>query len=604
MKNIVFSTLALGAAATFLSCQGNSEEVVICSESTPQARIVIAAHPSEVEQHSSVVLQDYLHRITGAQFEIVTDDLPPRDNDITIGKVNRPEISDINFQELEEDGYVIRTENHQLAIVGGTRKGTLYGVYGFLEKYLGCRKYSSSCSVVPSLFNIKVSNIEDVEIPVFSYREILYKDAYQPEYSDWHGLGKHQADYYSNGNWGSWCHTSLSLVPPSTYAARHPEYYSMINGKRTFSTTGENKGEICWSNPEVLEIATKNLKQRIDSNPDAKYWSVSQCDNADYCRCPVCQKAYDETGSTQGTILPFINKVAQRFPDKNISTLAYWYSTRPPKGIKVEKNVNIMLCNIGSPRHIPIEQGDSTFTADIKAWHQIHDNFIIWDYVIQFANLIAPFPNLRTLQPNLQFLHENGVKAMFEQGNRETGGEFCELKAYLLAKLLWNPYQDVEAIIDDFVNGFYGPAGKYIRKYIDLMHNTMEATGAKLNIFGRPWDNKDTFLTEAMIDKYYDILDQAEEAVKDYPEYLPRVHAVKMQVDYAVLDIAKGELTGERGALIEKDGKLVIKENINQLLNSTMRASNMNGVTRVHEWHTTPLEYIGAYRNYLKEHSK
>ncbi len=110
MKNIVFSTLALGAAATFLSCQGNSEEVVICSESTPQARIVIAAHPSEVEQHSSVVLQDYLHRITGAQFEIVTDDLPPRDNDITIGKVNRPEISDINFQELEEDGEVALDE--------------------------------------------------------------------------------------------------------------------------------------------------------------------------------------------------------------------------------------------------------------------------------------------------------------------------------------------------------------------------------------------------------------------------------------------------------------------------------------------------------------
>ena len=602
-KKIQFMAMSMGLMALVSSCNKGTE-ITICNESIPQSRIVIAANPSEIERHSSVVLQDYLHRITGATFEIVTDESSPKDNDINIGKVNRPEMEDINFAELEEDGYIIRTENGRLSIAGGSRKGTLYGVYGFLEKYLGCRKYSSTYSVIPTKYSIQLNDIDIKEIPVFKYREILYKDVYQPEYFDWHGLGKHQADAYSDGNWGSWCHTSLSLVPAKEHAAKHPEYYSLVNGKRIFSTTEANKGEICWSNPEVFEIAANNLKGWIEKKPDASYWSVSQCDNADYCRCPICQKAYDETGSTQGTILPFINKMAKRFPDKTISTLSYWYSTRPPKGIKVEKNVNIMLCNIGSPRHIPIEQGDSTFTADIKAWHQIHDNFIIWDYVIQFANLIAPFPNLRTLQPNLQFLHENGVKAMFEQGNRETGGEFCELKAYVLAKLLWNPYQDVEAIIDDFVNGFYGPAGKYIREYIDLMHNTMEATGAQLNIFGRPWDNKDTFLTEAMIEKYYVILDQAEESVKDYPEFLPRVHAVKMQIDYAVLDIAKGEIKGNRGAMEMKEGKWAIKEDIDQLLQATMNTSNMNGVTRIHEWHTTPLEYKNEYYKYLKENCK
>lgn len=132
----------------------------------------------------------------------------------------------------------------------------------------------------------------------------------------------------------------------------------------------------------------------------------------------------------------------------------------------------------------------------------------------------------------------------------------------------------------------------------------MEATGAQLNIFGRPWDNKDTFLTEAMIEKYYAILDQAEESVKDYPEFLPRVHAVKMQIDYAVLDIAKGEIKGSRGAMEMKEGKWAIKENIDQLLQATMNTSNMNGVTRIHEWHTTPLEYKNEYYKYLKENCK
>lgn len=603
LKKMLVQAALLTVLMVSASCQ--DKQVVICKEGEAVARIVIPEQPTPVETHASAVLQHYLKKITGADFPIVSDASPSQGNDIQIGRVNRPEIKDINFTALKGDGYVLQTHDGCLTIAGGSNKGTLYGVYGFLEKYLHCRKYTSKVSVIPPQFTIVLDEpIQVQEVPAFEYRETLYKDVYDPEFMEWHGLGKHQTDAYGLGDWGSWCHTTMSLVPPTEYAATHPEYYSMVNGKRLFSTDKRNIGDICWSNEGAFEAACQHLQKQMEAHPEATYWSVSQQDNADYCRCPVCQQAYDKAGSTQGTIIPFINKVAKRFPDKTISTLAYWYSTRPPKDTPVEKNVNIMLCNIGSPRHIPIEEGDSTFTADLKAWHQIHDNFIIWDYVIQFAHLMAPFPNLRTLQPNLQFLHQNGVKAIFEQGNRDTGGEFCELRAYLLAKLMWNPYQDVDALMDDFLNGYYGPAGTYIRQYIDLMHDTMEKTHATLSIFGRPWDNRDTFLSEEMIARYYALLDKALEAVKDYPEYQSRVVMVKAQIDYAVLDIAKQELTGKRGAMEKVDGKLVIKKDIDALLQSTMETCNQNGVTRIHEWNTNPYEYVDAYRKYLEEKSK
>lgn len=549
------------------------------------------------------MLQNYLKQITGADFEIVTDDNSAKKNDINIGKVNRPEISEIDFPELEEDGYVIQTKNGRLTIAGGSDKGTMYGVYGFLEKYLGCRKYTSKISVIPAKFNIEVNNLNDKEIPVFKFREVLYRDAYNPEYMAWHGLDNH-GSYSQEGDWGLWCHTTHGLVPPKEYCASHPEYYSMIDGKRLCSAEKHNVGDICFSSEGAFEVAYQNLKTLMEENPKAKYWSVSQMDNAQYCRCSLCQKAYDESGSTQGSIIPFINKMAKRIPDKTISILAYWYSTKPPQGIPIEKNVNIMLANIDSPRHIPIEQGDSTFTADLEAWYKIHDNFIIWDYVIQFSHLIAPFPNLRTLQPNLQYLHENGVTAMFEQANRETGGEFCELKAYILAKLMWNPYQEIDPIIDDFLDGYYGHAGKYIREYIDLMHDTMEQTDAKLSIFGRPWDNRNTFLTEEMIAKYYAIFDEAEESVKDYPDLLFRVKTERMQIDYAVLDIARKETIGKRGALEEKESKLVPKKEIQDLLSNFVSMCDLNGVTRVHEWNTTPREYLTEYNEHLDKNSK
>jgi hypothetical protein len=157
--------------------------------------------------------------------------------------------------------------------------------------------------------------------------------------------------------------------------------------------------------------------------------------------------------------------------------------------------------------------------------------------------------------------------------------------------------------MDDFLNGYYGAAGKHIRAYIDLMHDTMEETGASLSIFGRPWDNRDTFLSEEMIEQYYSILDQAEEAVANYPNLRFRVQSVRMQIDYAILDIAKGEVTGPRGALTEENGLRIPKKEIQDLLHAFVSMCDLNNVTRIHEWHTPPREYMKVYNEFLSEHS-
>ncbi len=135
------------------------------------------------------------------------------------------------------------------------------------------------------------------------------------------------------------------------------------------------------------------------------------------------------------------------------------------------------------------------------------------------------------------------------------------------------------------------------------MHDTMEETGATLNIFGRPWDNRNTFLSEEMIEKYYSILDKAEEAVSDYPDLRFRAQTVRMQIDYAVLDIAKGEVTGKRGALTEEEGKRIPKKEIQELLHAFVSMCDLSGVTRIHEWHTPPREYMKVYNEFLSEKS-
>jgi hypothetical protein len=304
-------------------------------------------------------------------------------------------------------------------------------------------------------------------------------------------------------------------------------------------------------------------------------------------------------------MLTFVNKVAERFPDKIISTLAYQHTRVPPKGIVPAKNVNIMLCSIESTRNDAIEQGDKAFTSDLEGWGKLTDNIIIWDYVIQFKNLLAPFPNLRVLQPNLQLFHKNKVSAMFEQGNREVGGEFSELRAYLLSKLLWNPEINLGKEMDDFLTGYYGEAGGYIKQYIKLLHNNNQAnTGRKLSIFGSPADETETYLSQSLIDQYNTIFDKAEKAVSENPEILNRVKSARLPIYYAMLEIAISKKMEELEASVRNDDdKLKAKSELTEILYDFVYQCTKNNVSRISEWHTTPEEYLEKYSNLLQETS-
>ena len=624
MKKIVPTLLSF--FLVIASC-ANAQQLTLVTGGTSKSRIIIAQKATVTEIQAAKVLQDYINRISGTGLPIDTDAKSPQPGDILIGNVSRPELKEVPAERLGKDGIYIRNNGKSLVITGGPDKGVLYGVYTFLEKYLDCRKYSAAVTVVPKKKTIILPAINDLQLPAFSYRENFYRDAVDPEYQAWHKLDSHVGPEKSE--WGFWVHTFDVLLSPKEYGQSHPEYFSYYDGKRHAGTipswdgTGiQPEAQLCLSNPDVLEIVCKNLKAAIAKKPEAVYWSVSQNDNVNYCQCEGCaaldkkyaaftpeQKMYSTHGGQKkypalgmGSILTFINKVAARFPDKIISTLAYQYSRVPPKDLLPLKNVNIMLCNIESARNTTIEKGDTAFSSDLKGWGKLTDNIIIWDYVIRFSNLFAPFPNLRILQPNLQFMHDNRVSAVFEQGNREIGGEFAELRAYLIDKLLWNPNVNVEEVMSDFLKGYYGKGAPYIRRYIDLLHdNNMEQSGYKMSIFGKPVQEKDTFLSDSLIGVYNVLFNEAEKAVTDSPEILERVKTARLPVYYAMLEIAKDEKTGKRGAFLNTVGTgKVPNPAIVKILYDFVYQCIRNNVTRVTEWRTTPIEYLADYKKFLE----
>ena len=390
-----------------------------------------------------------------------------------------------------------------------------------------------------------VLSIHELQNPSFQYRETLHLiPNIDQTYADWHKL-HNRRDF--DRNWGMFVHTFRHLIPVETYFDQHPEWFSEIRGQRV------RDGQLCLSNPEVLEELCKNLEKKMKAEPDKKIWSVSQNDNESSCTCARCRHLDSLYGGPSGTMLYFVNQVAARFPDKVISTLAYQQTRRPPQNLQPADNVNIMFCSIECPRQLPIAEVDKGFQKDMAGWTALTHNIFLWDYVVQFRNYMDPFPNLHVLQPNLQNFHKHGIPMIFEQGSNQNITENCEWRTFLLAHLLWDVNTDVNELRDRFLDAHYGEnRSDYIKQYFDVMRQALLDSKQVLNIYGYPMDARNGYLAPDKI-KYYRSMFAA--AYKEVPEedctpedrrfYDDRLRLLELSLDYAILDLSLNELSPE-----------------------------------------------------------
>jgi hypothetical protein len=410
------------------------------------------------------------------------------------------------------------------------------------------------------------------------------------DYRNWNRLNDHNEEFAK----GFYVHTFNRLVPWETYFEKHPEYFALMGNKRIID-------QLCLTNPDVFELTINKLKEEMAIQPDRKLWSVSQGDNFSYCQCNQCAKIIAEEGSAAGPIVHFVNRVAAQFPEKMISTLAYQYSRKAPKKIKPADNVQIMLCTIELNRSRAIENDSLSvsFLKDITDWGKISKNIYLWDYTVNFSHHISPFPNLHTLQKNIQFFTKNKVNAHFQQTNASLGHEFSELKAYLIARLLWNPSINVDSVMTDFLNGYYGPAGVYIQQYITQLTKEIQKTGEWLDIYGHPVAHAKTFLSHENVMQYNQYFDAAEKAVNKDALLLQRVKLCRLPIQYAMMEIGKSDMFGSRGFYNENKEKFILKPVMQQMIEDFYTVSKHSEVKNVNEAGLTPLAYYQATKRFI-----
>ena len=438
--------------------------LLVASAGQSPYSICVPGGASPSQRRAAGELQRFLGQMTGAALPVVES-------------TNGPAIILMSTEEFGPEGFRLKTEGQNVVISGSRRRGAMYGAYALLER-LGCRWYAENCTRVPRVAKLSIPALDEVQRPAFEYREIFITEACGKDWAARNRLnGNHtELDASTGGKivYYPFGHSFYKLVPPEQYYAAHPEYFALVGGERRASNA-----QLCLSNPDVLRIATDGVLRWAVEHPEANVFSVAQNDEDAWCECDPCRRIEEEEGAHSGPILRFVNAIAaevsRKYPDKYIDTFAYRYSQRPPRKVRAHPNVRVRFAPICACQAHPYETcpQNKFVIDDLRGWARVSDKLYVWHYITNFNQYLAPFPNLDELGVDLAMYHRNHVVGLFLQGARSKGGggELAELRSWMLARLLWDPSLDPNALVREFLHGYYGAAAPAMQEYLDLEHH-------------------------------------------------------------------------------------------------------------------------------------
>ena len=479
--------------------------------------IVIPAEPTTAESRAADELQLWLGLMTGAEFPIAPDTEPARGQELSVGNTTRLAEDELAQPVVPDaEGYTIAVRGERLFLFGSGPRGPMPAVFALLEEDLGVRWYSAPGMVgegwdariqdmndalnaprwapgersdlrVPHAPSLRASIVPRSRRPAVRLRHLSFQLTSMP----W-GLRNRL-----NGGWatqysqfwyvhgGAGVHTFHWLVPPARRYDEHPEYFSLVDGERQWENA-----QLCLSNPEVAEVAAATAISALRSAaPTRRMMGVSAMDWGGHCECDECRAVEQQTGAWSGLLLQFVNRVAElvarEVPDATITTLSYWNSNRPPTAdTKARENVAIRFCldwgaSFTWPYHsfyddtlaaAPSKPGDR-WTAQQQSyarWRGISPRMHLWMYPSQYRHTHAPMPSLRPVAENIRYFAEQQAESIYVQfGGSDKARE--PMRNWVIAKLLWDPELDVDALMQDFIWGYYGQAAPDVLRYHQLL---------------------------------------------------------------------------------------------------------------------------------------
>ncbi|MGI6713588.1 MAG: DUF4838 domain-containing protein [Bacilli bacterium] len=419
---------------------------------------------------------------------------------------------------LKETGYILKTIEESIYLVGATTMGTLYGVYDLLEKTINYCCYSYDEVYCDT--NVKDIALEQYDIafvPTVTYRYPFVK------YIGVNALTAHrmrcttQSETFVEFEGNTWCHTCENLLPFLSYGNDHPTWFSSDNTQWCFSEA--------LVNDEMYSIIYQNFKAGVLANPTGKYASISQNDVNTWCTCPRCTAEKNKYGSDVAVLIKFVNKVARdvkKDPDLMhrdfyIKTFSYHKTSAAltfiDEEVMCEDNVSIMFAPIRANYTTSFEDSSNVSTlAALEALHQVCKHIIVWTYDAHFPQYFIPYNSFTGRKERYDTLSKNGVDLIFDQMSYNSWQSLSILRAYLTSRMSWNNSLNMGELIADFCDHYYRDASITMQKYIDSYRTwslyAYNVLGMHTDINGSNFLNS-IFWRKGVLLEWMDIFEQA-----------------------------------------------------------------------------------------------
>jgi hypothetical protein len=431
-----------------------------------RSEIVVTANAAEPERRAANELQQYLHQISGATVPI-SERATAGTFSILLGQAASTPLLLEAIKAIGDDSasFVLQADGGGVRIVGLSPEGTANGVTELLEQ-LGVRWFMPGeiGTVIPHRKTVTVRAQRTVQVPSFAGR--------------WMNAGMSYAEWGKHLRMGGPFFPSAHGIPglkDKKLVEAHPEYFALVSGKRTPS-------QVCVSNPAVIATAIAETKKFFRDNPHAAWIGMGPNDGSGFCECEKCRMldggdfdAFSSELSVTDRYIWFFNQVldgiADEFPEKKIGFYAYHTYMRTPVKTKPHPHIvpafaPIGLCRIHGMNN-PICPERSYYKTLMEDWGKLMPEIYERGYWFNLADPGFPFSLVHRLREEIPFAHDKGIKGWRTETIDHWGSETPSL--YVAAKLMWNHNADVDALLNDFYEKFFGPAQKPMKEYFTLM---------------------------------------------------------------------------------------------------------------------------------------
>lgn len=529
---------------------------VIGAASVASAAVSYDVAEGKVAQTVAKDLKSYLQRRTfGGVFTI-----DGRDPVIHVGDTAFAKEKGLLSDGMKDEEWVIRSFGGDL-VLNGKGRGLSLAVGNFFDDDCGIRFWSEYEEFVPT-GDLKLGTLNRQGRPAFSRRDVYTTPKNRPHegrFCAYTGLNRCDEDYGPVPRYGTGgCHSFARYLPADKHFKAHPEWYMMDkSGRRTVQ-------QPCLTHPEVraefkrmlrVFIAGDRANARKNGTAIPAVYDISQNDNNVYCVCPTCKEVIAKKGCS-GLLLEFINDIAASvkddYPYVRVMTFAYLWSVEPPMDdTRAADNVIVRFCNTESNLAGSILDADNTWLLKmLEGWTPHAREFYVWDYAVTYSkgSLGFPMPGEFGLKDLFRTYRKYNVTSVFMEHEQQHRSDMWELKYRLETKLMQDPDADANAIIDDFMVKYYGPAGDKVLAYRKYLWQTRFANGGFVRWI--PAGDFGYIRTENLVECNR-LMDEAEALVAKDETYLARVRRARLGLD--LLTIQRERIAGRgTGALAKK----------------------------------------------------